>query len=81
MEGGWREADNGTESSSRWAGGEEQQLDGGAAYEWARDSLAVYSSAETTSSAHQGDGTGVGISAKEKKERRYVRDISSMKHT
>lgn len=78
MEGGWREAANGTESSSRWAGGEEQQqLDGGAAYDWAGDSLtAVSSSAEATHSVHQGyqdrnDDTGVGIDAKDKKARRY----------
>lgn len=78
MGGGWREAVIGDESSSRWAAGEEKQLDGGAAYDWAGDSLAVPSTAEAACRAHQGhqDPKDEAILfAKDKKARRYVRAL------
>lgn len=79
MEGGWREADIGTESSSRWAAGEEQQLDGGAGSDWAGDSSIVPSSTEDARSAHQEQQDrkdDAVINAKDKKARRYVRALS-----
>lgn len=80
MEGGWREADIVDGSSSRWAAGEEKQRDGGAAYGWAGDSLAVSSSTEAVCGAHEGyqdPKDEAIINANDKKARRYARQECS----
>ena len=82
MEGGSEAGYGGPESSSGWGGdsGQEQQLDGGGAYDdWVGDgdSAANYSSAEATRSTHHGhqdrnDDAGVDGNTKDNQARRYV---------